>query len=38
MFQLQQVWPHGEGMLEEEGKRNEEMFQMQQRRTHCQGL
>jgi len=31
VFQLQQVWPHSQGMLEqEERERNQEVFQVQQ--------
>ena len=29
VLQLQQVQPYGQGVLEEEGKRNEKIFQMQ---------
>ena len=38
MFQLQQVQAYGQRMLKEKRKGNSEMFQMQQRRAHSQGL
>jgi len=39
VFQLQKIWAHGKGLLrKEERTRNEEMFQMRERRTHCKEL
>ena len=39
MLQLQQIQAHGKRMLIEEKRiRNQKMFQMQEKRTHFQGL
>jgi len=39
MLQLQQIQTHGKKMLiKKERKQNQEMFQMQEKRTYCQGL